>query len=277
MAAAPGAAARAEPQEPARTSTAERLPSASVGIVACTVRGLRKSFNKDVTVLDGIDLFLPHGQSVALIGANGTGKSTLLRCLVRLIEPSDGDIFLLDRDVRRLGERQLRRLRAQVGFIFQRHNLVPRLSVLSNVVHGAQARHGGPRVWYQGLAPAPVRAEAMHCLERVGLADLARRRADQLSGGQSQRVAVARALMQRPAFVIADEPVASLDPAAGLEVMQLFTELLREDGITLLFTSHHLGRAVEFSDRIVGLRQGRISLDLPSAGADIAELRAIYD
>ena len=277
MAVAPGAAARADLPPATLVPPAERLPATSTGIPACTVRGLRKSFGADVTVLDGVDLSIAHGESVALIGANGTGKSTLLRCLVRLIEPGEGDIFLLDCDVRHLRERQLRRLRSRIGFVFQRHNLVPRLSVLSNVVHGAQARYGGPRMWYQGLAPAPVRAEAMRCLERVGLADLARRRADQLSGGQSQRVAVARALMQRPAFVIADEPVASLDPAAGLEVMQLFTELLREDGITLLFTSHHLGQAVEFSDRIVGLRQGRVCLDLPSAGASIAELRGIYD
>lgn len=235
------------------------------------------SFGTGPQILNGVDFILRRGEAVALIGANGAGKSTMLRCLLRLIEPTGGEIRLLGESVMRLRDSELRKLRARVGFVFQRHNLVPRLSVLSNVIHGAQARRPGPRSWYQTFAPASLRDEAMHSLDRVGLAHLAGRRADQLSGGQSQRVAIARALMQRAELVIADEPVASLDPAAGMEVMELFVELMREDGVTLLFTSHHLGQAIDFSDRIVGLRSGRVSLDLASARAQVSELHGLYD
>ena len=176
-----------------------------------------------------------------------------------------------------LKQRSLRRLRAEVGFVFQRHNLVRQLPVLSNVIHGAQSRQSGPRVWYHSLATRQTRERAMHCLDRVGLTALAQRRADQLSGGQSQRVAIARTLMQDPKFVIADEPVASLDPVAGLEVMELFVQLLREDGTTLLFTSHQLEQSIEFADRIVGLQAGRVSLDCPAATASIDELKHVYE
>ena len=240
------------------------------------VEGLVKAFGQ-VRVLDGIDFAVGREEAVSLIGSNGTGKSTLLRCCLRLVEPTEGSIRLLGRDIRAARPSALRALRAQVGFVFQRHNLVPSLSALTNVVHGAQSRRSGPRTWLQGLAPRAVREEALHCLERVGLADLADRRADRLSGGQSQRVAIARALMQRPRFVIADEPVASLDPSAGEEVMELLAGLLRTDGVTLLFTSHHLDHAVSYADRIVGLRGGRVELNGPARSQDLDRLRHLYD
>jgi phosphonate transport system ATP-binding protein len=164
-----------------------------------------------------------------------------------------------------------------VGFVFQRHNLVPRLSALTNVLHGSQSRVRGPCAWFQGLAPRALREEAMRCLELVGLAHVAGQRADRLSGGQSQRVAIARMLMQRPEFVVADEPVASLDPAAGEEVMRLLVRLLRERDLTLIFISHDLRHAVEFADRVIGLRGGRIELDGPAAGQDPGRLAEIYE
>jgi len=241
------------------------------------VRGLVKRFGADPPILDGVDLVVPHGQSLALLGSNGAGKSTLLRCCLRLVEPEGGEVRVLGQDVRRLGRQALRRLRSRVGFVFQRHNLVPRLSALTNVLHGAQSRSRGPRAWFQGLAPRALREEAMRCLELVGLAHMARQRADRLSGGQSQRVAIARMLMQRPEFVIADEPVASLDPAAGEEVMRLLVRLLRERDLTLLFISHDLRHAVEFADRVIGLRGGRIELDGPAAQQDPGRLAEIYE
>jgi phosphonate transport system ATP-binding protein len=223
-----------------------------------------------------VDFALRHGQSVALIGANGTGKSTLLRCCLRLIEPDAGNIRLFDTELNGLGGWALRRARARVGFVFQRHNLVPRLSALSNVLHGAQARRSGPRVWLQSLAPRALREQALHCLEQVGLADLARQRADSLSGGQSQRVAIARVLMQEPELVLADEPVASLDPGAGEEVMRLFIDLMRRRRTTLLFTSHNLEHTLIYSDRIVALRGGKVALDEPARACDLAGLRQLY-
>lgn len=253
----------------------DREPALTAG-VDLAVRGLAKRF-AGTQVLQGVDVTIQTGQAVALIGANGAGKSTLLRCCLRLIEPDAGDIQLLGREVRGMDSAALRCLRADVGFIFQKHNLVGRLSALSNVLHGAIGRTAFARAWFQSLAPKDLRAEAMACLDRVGLGDIATRRTDRLSGGQSQRVAIARALMQRPRLMFADEPVASLDPAAGEEVMALFLDLMRRQGLTLLFTSHDLAQAIAFADRVIALRSGRIVLDAPSASLDVAQLRALYD
>ena len=227
-------------------------------------------------MLEAVDLDVHAGESVALIGANGAGKSTLVRCLPRLVEPTGGDVRFFGQEVRALAGPALRRLRARVGFVFQRHNLVLRLSALSNVVHGVQSRMSGPRSWYQGLAPGGVREQALACLDRVGLADKAAARADSLSGGQSQRVAVARMLMQCPEFVIADEPDASLDPKAGEEVMTLLRETARERDLGLLFVSHDMQHALRYSDRIVGLASGRVVLDVRSGQASPAALRELF-
>jgi phosphonate transport system ATP-binding protein len=245
--------------------------------VDLAVRGLRKSYGGAAAVLDGIDLEVPHGQSVAIIGANGTGKSTLLRCCLRLVDYDAGSVRLFDTPLDTLRGAGLRRVRAGVGFVFQRHNLVSRLSALSNVVHGVQARSAGPRGWLQGFAARAVREEAMHCLDRVGLANIADRRVSHLSGGQSQRVAIARTLMQRPRLVFADEPVASLDPRAGEEVMELFVALMLSEQVTLVFTSHNLRHALAYAGRVVGLRGGRIVLDGPSRLQNPDLLRNLYD
>lgn len=250
-------------------------PATSAGI-DLSVSDVAKRFGS-TQVLGGVSFTVPAGQAVALIGANGAGKSTLLRCCLRLIEPDAGAIRLLGRDVRALDGAGLRGLRAEIGFVFQKHNLVGRLSTLTNVLHGALGRAPPGRAWFQSLAPAGLRAEAMDCLARVGLDAIAARRADRLSGGQSQRVAIARALMQRPRMIFADEPVASLDPAAGEEVMALFLDLIRRQGLTLLFTSHDLAHAIAFADRVIALRGGAIVLDAPAAGLTVAELRALYD
>jgi phosphonate transport system ATP-binding protein len=242
---------------------------------AVSVRRLSKHFGTRI-VLDGVDLDIAPGSAVALLGANGSGKSTLLRCLIGLVAPTSGQAFVLDRDVATLGPRDLTRLRARVGMIWQKHNLVPRLSVLTNVVHGVQSRRSGFRTWSHVFAPSDVRGEALACLEAVGLADRAGQRADSLSGGQSQRVAVARMLMQRPEIVLADEPDASLDPRAGEEVMQTLHDLCKRKGLTLVFVSHRLEHAVRFSDRIIGLADGRIRFDKPAAASDPTALRAFF-
>jgi phosphonate transport system ATP-binding protein len=241
------------------------------------VRGLSKRFSADAAVLSDVSLAVGKAEAVALIGANGAGKSTLLRCCLRLVEPDAGNVNLLGNDVRSLAPGALRRLRARVGFVFQRHNLVPRLPVLTNVLHGALARRPGPQAWFHQTAPRALREEAMSCLERVGLANLASRRADQLSGGQSQRVAIARALMQRPELMFADEPVASLDPAAGEEVMGCFVDLIRRDRLTLVFTTHNLRHALDYGERVVGLRGGRVTIDAPAAALDVPSLRSFYE
>lgn len=240
-----------------------------------SISGLSKSFGPAKQVFSGISFDIAPGSLVALIGANGAGKSTLLRCIPRLIEPDTGSIHVLGTDV--LGSRRnLRALRSRLGFVFQKHNLVGRLSALTNVVHGAQARRYGPRAWLQSLAPSAVRDEAMACLERVGLPQTAAQRADSLSGGQSQRVAIARALMQQPDIVLADEPAASLDPQAGDEVMELFAGLMRKEAKTVVFTSHNLTHALAFSDRVIALGGGRIQLDAPASALKESDLRGLY-
>lgn len=240
------------------------------------VHGLTKAFKKGEPVVDRLAFSVGRHESVALIGANGAGKSTALRAALRLIEPDAGDVTLFDEPLMQTSAKNLRRIRADVGFVFQKHNLVPRLSALSNVVHGHLGRAGGVRGWCQALAPPPVREQALDCLDRVGLADHAMKRADQLSGGQSQRVAIARALMAKPRMIVADEPVASLDPVAGEEVMTLFARLVRDEGITLLFTSHHVDHALAFSDRVLALKAGRLVLDAPSRNLEAQALRVHY-
>lgn len=241
------------------------------------VHGLSKAFERGKRpVLRDVTFSVGRGQAVALIGGNGTGKSTLMRCCLRVVEPDGGHISLLGRDVRQLRGRQLRRLRAETGFVFQRHNLVPRVSALTNVIHGALGAGAGLSCCTQATAPLALRRRAMDCLAMVGIEHLAAQRADLLSGGESQRVAIARALMRRPKVIFADEPVASLDPNVGDEVMSLFLGLIRREGLTLLFTCHNLDHARHFADRIIGLREGRIALDLPAATAGENDLRHVY-
>jgi phosphonate transport system ATP-binding protein len=241
-----------------------------------SVSGLTKAFD-GVKVLHRLDFTVHAGVATALIGANGSGKSTAMKCLIRLVEPSSGKIDMLGLDVVSLGPRELRRFRSQVGVVWQKHNLVPRLSALTNVVHGVQARLSGPRTWFQSLATQAVRQEALACLSRVGLADKALQRVDSLSGGQQQRVAIARMLMQRPAIILADEPDASLDPQSGEEVMRLLSDLARQDGLTLLFISHRMEHTLEFSDHILGLQKGSIVMDVPTSSTDAAQLRRFFE
>jgi phosphonate transport system ATP-binding protein len=254
--------------DPASASPAPLAPMVEIA-------GIRKAFG-DRIVLERIDLSIAPGSAVALIGANGSGKSTLLRIIVRLIEPDSGTVRALGREVTGLDRAGLKAYRARVGVVFQRHNLVGRLSVLTNVVHGVQSRAKGPATWLHSLARAEVRDEAMACLAAVGLADRALQRADSLSGGQSQRVAIARMLMQRPELVLADEPDASLDPRAGEEIMDLLYRLAKERGLGLLVVSHHMEHTIAYSDRIVGLADGRVAFETEAGLADLGALRAFF-
>jgi phosphonate transport system ATP-binding protein len=171
----------------------------------------------------------------------------------------------------------LRSLRSQTGLVAQKHNLVPRLSVLTNVVHGLLGQRKGPWLWSHTTAPDDVRAAAIDALRSVGLEHLAMRRADRLSGGQSQRVAIARALISKPKFLIADEPCASLDPSAGKDVMDLFFDLVRREGVTVVFTSHDIDHALTYGDRILGLADGRLKLDVGASSLSKSDLRGLYD
>jgi len=245
---------------------------------ALTVKGLSKRYpGAAAPVWSNISFDVPHGQRLAIIGGNGAGKSTLLRCCMRLVEAESGEIHFGPQCVSQLKGHALSQARSKVGFVFQKHNLVSRLSVLTNVLHGGMATSRSPAFWYQGLASQAKRQQAMDCLSQVGLAHLAARRADELSGGQSQRVAIARALMQEPDMLFADEPVASLDPQAGEDVMQVFSDLSRQRQLTLVFVTHHLEHAVGYADRVIGLQAGQLALDAPAHTLNPQQLRRMYD
>jgi phosphonate transport system ATP-binding protein len=256
----------------ARTGT-QGVPVSPVDVEASK---LTKRFN-DATIFADVSFRLARAEAVALVGANGTGKSTLLRCLMGLIPATEGRVLLLGQDTSAASVASMRALRARIGLVSQKHNLVPRLSVLSNVIHGLLGQRPGPRHWSHKLAPRASREAAMQALEKVGLAHLALRRADRLSGGQSQRVAIARAIVSSPEILIADEPCASLDPAAGEDVMDLFFQLARENGVTVVFTSHHIDHALRYGDRVLGLAGGRLHLDATAASLNPSDLRGLYD
>ncbi len=243
-----------------------------------TARALTKSYDKAVPILRGIDLTIRAGERVALIGPNGCGKSTFLKCLICLHPISGGAVEVLgERFSGTASGAQRRRLRRKAGFVFQKHCLVRRLSVLSNVIHGHLGEPGSWRGVSHTIAPGAWRRQAMAALEAGNLADRALDRADTLSGGQQQRVAIARGLVRQPQLLMADEPAASLDPAAGREVMSLFAKLCRDHNITLLFTSHDMAHAVRYSDRVVALKDGVVRMDLPSHEVSETTLQDHFD
>jgi len=239
-------------------------------------RDLRVRYAPDAPlVLDGVDLDLRAGEMVALLGSSGSGKSTLMKALTGFAPISSGTAMVGDVDVARLRSRGLRGLRADVGQVFQQFNLIGRLSVLTNVLTGSLYRAGAPNVL--GTFRGADRRRALELLERVGIAHKAAEPARSLSGGQQQRVAIARALMQNPRMILADEPVASLDPKMSRTVLELLRSIAHEEGIPVLVSLHVLPLALAHSDRIVGLRHGEIVVSAPTAelGADL--LAPVYE
>ncbi|OZE80077.1 phosphonate ABC transporter ATP-binding protein [Rhodococcus sp. 15-649-1-2] len=227
------------------------------------------------TALKNVNLDVHRGEMLVLLGLSGSGKSTLLRCINGLHPITSGNITALDTRVDLASRRSVRDLRKKVGFIFQHFNLVGRLSCLENVLVGGLGRLVVPR--YGAMTyPKAMRAEALRCLDRVGLADYAERRADTLSGGQQQRVAIARTLMQRPSIVLADEPVASLDPENAGIVMDLLQRVCTEEKLTVVCTLHQVDLALGWAHRLVGLRDGEIVLDRPAAGLAREDIMPIY-
>jgi phosphonate transport system ATP-binding protein len=231
------------------------------------------------TAVDGVSLAVPAGQMLGIIGRSGAGKSTLLRLVNRLIEPSAGRILAEGRDVTALRGRALRAWRRDCAMVFQQFNLVQRLDVLTNVLVGRLAHQHGLRrvlVLLAGAFSAEERAMALAALDRFGLAEFALQRAETLSGGQQQRVALCRALLQEPRLILADEPIASLDPANARAVMEALRQVNRAEGITVLVNLHHLDTAREYCDRILAMQAGRVVFDGPPEALDAARVRAIY-
>jgi len=240
------------------------------------VAGLRVVRPPATVALHQVDLVVRPGEFVVVLGRSGAGKTTFLRALNRLVEPTAGEIRVAGRLVTGAGGGELREIRRQIGMVFQQFNLVKRAPVIENVLAG---RLGYVRsvASVLGRFPAADRELARGCLAQVGLGHLADRRADTLSGGEQQRVAIARALAQRPAVILADEPTASLDPALTNSIMDILRTINREQGLTLVVSQHQLETALAYASRIVGFRQGKVAFDGPPAAVTPAVVREIYD
>lgn len=231
------------------------------------LRGVGKSYDarlrgasNNAMALEGIDLSIEPGAFITVIGPSGAGKSTLLRSINRLIEPTEGTIEFEGRDITHLTRGNLREVHREIAMIFQNYNLVYRLTAIQNVLHG-RLGYKNTLAGSLGLYSEDEKIRAFKLLDEVGLGEFAYRRADQLSGGQKQRVGIARALMQEPKIMLCDEPIASLDPKSARMVMETLKRLTRQHGITCIVNLHQVDFALEFSDRIVGLRGGRKVFD----------------
>jgi phosphonate transport system ATP-binding protein len=239
------------------------------------IERLSKRYRTGDKALDSVDLEIPSGQIIGLIGPSGAGKSTLIRCINRLVEPSEGRISLDGREVTGLGRRDLRQMRRRMGMIFQEYALVERLTVMENVLSGRLGYVPFWRSFFRRYPGEDVR-KAFATLDRVGLLDHVDKRADALSGGQRQRVGIARALQQDPDILLVDEPTASLDPKTSRQIMRLICEVCAERGLAAIVNIHDVGLARMFLTRIVGLRQGRLVFDGPAEALTAEVLTQIY-
>ncbi len=239
------------------------------------IEHLTKVYDNGVVALKDVSFEVPDGQFLVIIGLSGSGKSTLLRCINRLIEPTEGHILWNGTDITEATDEELRQIRRRIGMIFQHFNLVKRSSVLTNVLSG-RLGYTNPLWSLVNHFSREDRQKGLEKLARVGISDKASIRADQLSGGQQQRVGIARALMQEPELMLADEPVASLDPATSHSVMKYLERLNDEDGITILCSLHFLSLARAYGDRIIALKDGRIEFDGDPDEIDDQRFRDIY-
>ena len=239
------------------------------------LKNLTKIYEGGVLALDNVSFEVEEGQFLAVIGLSGSGKSTLLRCINRLIEPTQGQVIWNGTDITAATPEELRRIRRRIGMVFQHFNLVYRSSVLTNVLSG-RLGYVNPAMSLINRFPKSDMEKAIQQLQRVGIADKAHQRADELSGGQQQRVGVARALMQDPKMILADEPVASLDPVLAHSIMQYLELINQEDGVTVLCSLHFLDLVHRYADRAVALNEGRVVFDGLPKEIDDKKFKDIY-
>ncbi|WP_219703154.1 phosphonate ABC transporter ATP-binding protein [Marinomonas lutimaris] len=239
------------------------------------IRNLKKEYTAGNPILKGIDINITEPGIVAIIGPSGTGKSTLLRCINRLIDPTDGQILFDDADLCLAKGAQLRKLRRQVGMVFQEYNLVERLTVIENVLTGRLGYMSAWQAWRRKFSQEDINT-AFELLDAVGLTEHAKKRADSLSGGQRQRVGIARAVMQNPRILLADEPTSSLDPKTAVEIMELLERFSAEKNIPALVNIHDVKLASRFAKRMIGMSNGIVVYDGPPEGITDEHLKQIY-
>jgi phosphonate transport system ATP-binding protein len=239
------------------------------------VKNLTKIYPGDVLALDNVSFTVEAGEFLAVIGLSGSGKSTLLRCINRLVEPTDGQIIWNGVDVTQASQDELLHIRRRIGMVFQHFNLVNRSKVITNVLSG--------RLGYVNSALSLLNRfsrddmeMAMAQMERVGIADQANKRADELSGGQQQRVGIARAMMQEPEIMLADEPVASLDPVLAHSIMQHLEDINKDDGVMVICSLHFLDLVHRYAHRAIALNEGKLMFDGSPKAIDDAKFKEIY-
>ncbi|KAF0108317.1 MAG: Phosphonate ABC transporter ATP-binding protein [Anaerolineaceae bacterium] len=238
------------------------------------IQNLTKVYPNGTQALKDVSFEVKDGEFLVVIGLSGSGKSTLLRCINRLIDPTEGKITWDDIDITAAPPAELRRIRRQIGMVFQQFNLVKRSSVMTNVMNG-RLGYANPWLSLLGIWPPTDKQRAVKALERVGIADKASSRADALSGGQQQRVGIARALMQEPRLVLADEPVASLDPVLSHSILH-YLEQLNKEGMTVICSLHFLDLVHRYATRVIALKDGiKVFEGLP-AEIDRAKFKEIY-
>ncbi|GAP22992.1 phosphonate ABC transporter ATP-binding protein [Leptolinea tardivitalis] len=239
------------------------------------VKNLTKVYEGGVKALTDVNFNVKKGEFLAVIGLSGSGKSTLLRCINRLVDPTSGTIIFNGQSVTGATDEELRMIRRKIGMVFQHFNLVSRSSVLTNVLSGRLGYANPAWSLINRFSDEDIKF-AIHQLERVGIADKANYRADELSGGQQQRVGVARALMQDPEMILADEPVASLDPVLAHSIMQYLEEINKKDGVTVLCSLHFLDLVHRYSDRVIALNNGQLVFDGLPKEIDDNKFKEIY-
>ena len=240
-----------------------------------SIRQLEKSYTQGKPVLKGISLELGAREVVAIIGPSGTGKSTLIRCINRLVQPTTGEIWFQGRDLVTLSRRSLREARRQIGMVFQEYNLVERLTVMENALSGRLGYMSAWAAWLRRYRQEDIDL-AFTLLDQVGLSGFEHQRADSLSGGQCQRVGIARAVMQHPKLLLADEPTSSLDPKTSVEVMQILMEMGERLQIPIVINMHDVALAQKFASRIIGMSGGMVVYDGPPTGLNTQILQSIY-
>lgn len=239
------------------------------------IKNLTKVYEGGVQALTNVSFNVRKGEFLAIIGLSGSGKSTLLRCINRLVDPTAGSVIFNDMPVTGATDEELRLIRRKIGMVFQHFNLVSRSSVLTNVLAGRLGYANPAWSLINRFSDEDIKS-AIKQLERVGIADKAGYRADELSGGQQQRVGVARALMQDPEMILADEPVASLDPVLAHSIMQYLEEINKKDGVTVLCSLHFLDLVHRYSDRVIALNNGQMVFDGLPSEIDDAKFKEIY-